>query len=167
MNPGLLLRAILAAVLVPGTVVGLVPYLIVRPTLVPSSFDISIVSILAILTGTAGLALLLACIWRFGLHGKGTLAPVDPPRTLVVQSLYRYTRNPMYVAVTIVLLSEAVLCRSVPVLIYTVIALACFHLFVVLYEEPNLKARFGASYDEYKNAVPRWGIARKPYEGGR
>ncbi len=167
MNPGLLLRATLATLLVPGTVVGLVPCLIVRPALIPSSSDLSIVSVLAILTGAVGLAFLLACIWGFALHGKGTLAPVDPPRTLVVRGLYRYTRNPMYVAVMIVLLSEAVLFRSVPVLVYAVIAMACFQLFVILYEEPKLKARFGASYDEYRKAVPRWWIARKPYEGWR
>jgi protein-S-isoprenylcysteine O-methyltransferase Ste14 len=66
-----------------------------------------------------------------------------------------------------VLVSESVLFRSVPILIYAAFVMACFHLFVVLHEEPNLLARFGTSYDNYRNAVPRWWIAWKPYEEGR
>ena len=110
---------------------------------------------------TAGLATLLWCFAGFIAEGQGTPAPYDPPRRLVSGRLYRWVRNPMYLAVTTVVLGEALLFGSVALLGYAVALWVVFHLFVTLYEEPGLHARFGAVYDAYRASVPRW-IPRRP-----
>ncbi len=103
-----------------------------------------------------GAALLFACIWEFARSGRGTLAPVDPPRELVVQGLYRYVRNPMYVSVTTIILGEVVLTRSRELLAYWVIWFAVVNVFVMAYEEPTLRVKFGDSYERYCLSVRRW-----------
>jgi protein-S-isoprenylcysteine O-methyltransferase Ste14 len=106
---------------------------------------------------------LLYCIWSFAWYGRGTLAPVDPPKHLVVHGIYRYTRNPMYLAVLTALLFESLIFSNLGVLVYAVLAFILLHLFVVGYEEPKLRDQFGSSYVEYQTAVPRWGITVRPY----
>ncbi|HSP33803.1 MAG TPA: isoprenylcysteine carboxylmethyltransferase family protein, partial [Thermoanaerobaculia bacterium] len=123
----------------------------------------SAASILASVVVVAGIAILLLCVWDFFAVGRGTLAPVDPPRRLVVRGLYRYTRNPMYNGVLLALIGEAWLFRSAPILIYVAAVFAAVHLFVVLYEEPVLTRRFGDEYRAYRAAVPRWGATRHGY----
>jgi protein-S-isoprenylcysteine O-methyltransferase Ste14 len=100
--------------------------------------------------------LLGACILEFARTGRGTLSPVDPPRVLVVHGLYRYVRNPMYLSVTAIVLGEAVLSGSTGLVVYWAVWFAAANLFVVFYEEPNLRRRFGAEYDRYMKAVGRW-----------
>ena len=100
---------------------------------------------------------------EFFAAGHGTLAPIDPPRQLVVSGLYRFTRNPMYNGVVAVLLGQAWFFSSVRLLDYAATVLVCFHLFVVLYEEPSLESRFGESYLSYRKAVPRWGFTVHPF----
>ncbi len=102
---------------------------------------------LGILLIAAGTALLGACIWEFARRGRGTLAPVDPPRELVVHGLYRYVRNPMYLSVSTIVLGEVLLTRSRALLVYGVVFFIAVNLFVMLYEEPALRAQFGASYE--------------------
>src|SRR5262249_14419858 len=85
----------------------------------------------------AGAAGLLGCIWQFFSEGRGTLAPVDPPKELVVRGLYRYVPNPMYVSVTFILIGETILFLSAGVLIETAIVVLAVYLFVVFYEEPR------------------------------
>jgi protein-S-isoprenylcysteine O-methyltransferase Ste14 len=104
----------------------------------------------------AGVLGLIWCIWDFGRVGRGTLAPVDPPRFAVRSGMYRVVRNPMYISVLTILLGEALLFRSVWLLAWMTIAAAMFHLFVVTYEEPTLRRRFGSDYRSYCGAVPRW-----------
>jgi protein-S-isoprenylcysteine O-methyltransferase Ste14 len=103
-----------------------------------------------------GGSMLLRCIWDFGSKGRGTLAPVDPPRRLVVHGLYRYVRNPMYLGALIALLGQAMLFESTALLWYSTLWLACVHLFVVFYEEPALRRQFGDSYEQYCVTVHRW-----------
>ena len=103
-----------------------------------------------------GAVLLAACIFEFVRSGRGTLSPVDPPRHLVVRGLYRYVRNPMYVSVAIIILGEALLTRSVALAIYLAVWFTGANLFVLGYEEPALRRRFGPSYDEYSRKVGRW-----------
>ncbi len=103
-----------------------------------------------------GTALLLMCIWEFARSGRGTLAPVDAPRHLVVQGLYRYVRNPMYLSVTTIVLGELLLTRSSALLIYWVVWFIAVNLFVIGYEEPTLRRRFGASYASYTQNTGRW-----------
>jgi protein-S-isoprenylcysteine O-methyltransferase Ste14 len=103
-----------------------------------------------------GVLLLAVCIFEFARSGRGTLSPVDPPRHLVVRGLYRYARNPMYLSVTMIILGEALVAHSVTLAVYWAVWFVCANLFVVGYEEPALRQRFGASYDEYAKKVGRW-----------
>jgi protein-S-isoprenylcysteine O-methyltransferase Ste14 len=148
------LRALLFALLAPGTVAGLVPYLLGRlggPRLEVAAMPVVGAALVA--AGAAGLA------WCFALFvrvGRGTPAPYDPPVHLVTAGPYRWSRNPMYVAVLLVTVGIAGLTGSVLVAGYAVLLTAIFHLRVRLYEEPRLRHQFGRDYDDYQAAVPRW-----------
>lgn len=122
-------------------------------------------TVFAGLVGVCGIGLYAHCAWTFAARGQGTPAPIDPPKVLVVEGLYRYTRNPMYLGVLCFLLSEAILLTSTILLVYAGIVFACFHLFVVLYEEPHLRRQFGQMYEDYCRAVPRWWFAWAPFQG--
>lgn len=156
----LVLRSVFFALLLPGSVTLLIPYYIVSPTGIRVSHwgALQLVGLAAIAVGAT---ILIRCIVEFARSGRGTLAPVDPPKTLVVQGLYRYVRNPMYVGVTSVLLGEAALFQSSALLYYTAVWFLIVNLFVILYEEPTLRARFGESYEQYRRTVWRW-IPRRP-----
>jgi protein-S-isoprenylcysteine O-methyltransferase Ste14 len=152
----LFLRSLSFALILPGSVTLLIPYFIlsarggiVVPPWGPAQYA-------AVLVIAAGAAVLIRCIADFARIGRGTLAPVDPPKTLVVRGLYRYVRNPMYVGVLGVLVGEALLFQSVPLLTYTAIWYLFVNLFVIFYEEPTLRAQFGESYEQYRRAVGRW-----------
>jgi protein-S-isoprenylcysteine O-methyltransferase Ste14 len=103
-----------------------------------------------------GALVYLWCAWDFVFAGKGTPAPIDPPRALVVRGLYRKVRNPMYVGVMSILVGEAVIFESWKLLGCGAVFGLAAHLFVVFYEEPTLKKKFGTAYEEYCQAVPRW-----------
>jgi protein-S-isoprenylcysteine O-methyltransferase Ste14 len=93
---------------------------------------------------------------RFALQGLGTPAPIAPTENLVVTGLYRYVRNPMYVAVVVVILGQAVLFGDWRLIVYAMLVWLGFHAFVVGYEEPTLARRFGTRYDDFRANVPRW-----------
>lgn len=112
-----------------------------------------------------GIVLLATCIFEFARSGQGTLSPVDPPRHLVVRGLYRYVRNPMYLSVTTIVLGEVLLLGSRGLLAYWAIWFLAANLFVIGYEEPTLRRRFGASYDDYARHVGRWIPTVRPYGG--
>ncbi len=103
-----------------------------------------------------GIVLLLWCIRDFYVVGKGTLAPWAPPERLVIVGLYRVTRNPMYVAVLLILFGWALGFASRGLWMYAAIVAIVFHLRVVLQEEPWLTRRHGEAYAAYKARVPRW-----------
>ena len=149
----LVLRSIFFALLLPGTVTLLLPYLILSRRAVPHWDAIGLPGLVVILVGAT---ILIWCIADFARLGRGTLAPVDPPKALVIRGLYRYVRNPMYVGVVLVLLGESALFRSASLLLYTAVFFLIAHLFVMVYEEPNLRARFGESYEHYRRSVARW-----------
>ena len=161
----LLLAARSAAfvILMPGTVVGYLPYRILKNSEGAAAARWGLSSVCAAALFALGLAVLLRCVWDFAAAGRGTLAPMDPPRRLVVRGLYRFTRNPMYNGVLAALGGEAWFFRSIPLLEYAIVIFAVFHLFVVAYEEPALKQRFGEAYTDYRRAVPRWGFTRRGY----
>lgn len=104
----------------------------------------------------AGLPVLIDSFYRFAVEGLGTPAPVAPPQHLVVGGLYRYVRNPMYVAVSSLVFGQGLLLANVQVLKYGALVILGFHLFVLLYEEPALRGKFGAEYDTYCKNVRRW-----------
>ena len=104
----------------------------------------------------AGVPLALTCAVLFAIRGKGTPAPFDPPRTFVAFGPYRVVRNPMYVGGWLTIVGVALILRSTGIAALSLAAVACAHLFVILYEEPTLTAKFGATYDQYRATVPRW-----------
>lgn len=112
-----------------------------------------------------GLALLLLCVRDFYVSGKGTLAPWDPPKELVVGGPYRFMRNPMYAGVLLLVLGWSALYLSPLLLAYAVALGAGFHLRVVRNEEPWLKARFGDRWESYRAHVPRWLPRVTPWNG--
>ena len=150
----LALRAIFFTLLLPGTVVVWIPRMILageRARSGPGPWRWTGIPLIA-----AGAAVLLACIVDFARKGRGTLAPVDPPRKLVAVGLYRYVRNPMYVGVVATLIGEAVFFGSRSIAVYAAAAWLVFHLWVVIYEEPHLETAFGEEYEQYRALVPRW-----------
>ena len=151
----LLLRSIFFTFLLPGTVTVLIPYWILsaRAAGVSSNRSIRYLGIPLILIGAVGL---LWCIWNFFSQGRGTLAPIDPPKHLVVRGLYRYVRNPMYVCVLTILTGEAIFFMSRSVLLEAGIFFSLAYSFVVFYEEPALRSQFGESYERYVRKVGRW-----------
>jgi protein-S-isoprenylcysteine O-methyltransferase Ste14 len=138
----------------PGIVLGLGPWLITRFRIPAGEADSRMILGAALIT--IGLMPLLESIVRFVVVGRGTLMPLVPPEHLVVSGLYRYMRNPMYVGVLTVLFSESIVFRSRRILTYAIVLFVFFDLMVILYEEPALKRKFGASYEEYLKMVPRW-----------
>jgi len=164
MRAFLAIRAVFFVALLPGVVAGYVPYRILLASGGIHYPALRLASVAASVLVVIGVIVLLRCVWDFFARGKGTLAPIDPPRHLVVGGLYRYTRNPMYNGVLATLLGEAWLFGSTSILEYAAFILIAFHLFVVLYEEPALNAQFQESYRAYRQAVPRWGFTTRPYE---
>ena len=156
-GPGLL-RASAAFALLPVMVAGVVPWLLSRAGAgaLPSSSA-------AWLLALPGLAVLVASVVSFHRRGKGTLAPWDPPQRLVVQDLYRFNRNPMYVGVALIVLAWALATGSPWNWAWAFVVPLAFHLRVVRYEEPEMRRLFGASWEHYAREVPRWGVRARAY----
>ena len=155
------LKTLLFTILVPGTVTVLVPYLLLSWGVQIFSFEVGPIRFLGLLPILMGAVTYLWCAWDFTFTGRGTPAPIDPPKELVVKGLYRYVRNPMYVGITLILLGEALLFEAAVLFLYAGLLLVCAHLFIVYYEEPTLRRLFGASYESYCKSVSRW-IPRLP-----
>lgn len=151
-----LLKTIIFTFIVPGTVTLLIPYWLLSSRSAAPPPQSNIVRYLGVLPILLGTSIYLWCAWDFTFAGRGTPAPIDPPKELVVRGLYRYVRNPMYVGVLSILFGEALFFESRTVFEYAAIVFIFFYLFVVLYEEPVLKQKFGDSYQRYCQTVPRW-----------
>jgi len=149
------LRSLLWLTLLPGVFAGYVPWRFFGLGRVQLDFE-NPVHLLGLVCMALGAGLLAACVWEFAASGRGTLSPVDPPRELVVRGLYRYVRNPMYLSVTTIVLGELLLTGSRGLLIFWAIWFLAVNLFVIGYEEPTLRRRFGASYERYTREVGRW-----------
>ena len=148
-------RSLAWAVLLPGLFAGYLPWRFFGLSHVDLNFG-NPFHLLGLLCIGVGAVLLATCIWEFARSGRGTLAPIDPPRELVVRGLYRYVRNPMYLSVTTIVLGEVLLTRSRGLLAYWAIWFAAVNLLVIGYEEPTLRQKFGASYERYSQTVGRW-----------
>lgn len=144
-------RALLAFLICPGTVAYAVP-LLLAPSRTPTR-SLQWLGAPILLIGTA---LLLWCVRDFHVAGRGTLAPWAPPKKLVTVGLYRWSRNPMYVAVAVILAGWATWFASSALALYAVTFCIAFHLRVVRYEEPRLDASFGPQWRQYRSAVRRW-----------
>jgi protein-S-isoprenylcysteine O-methyltransferase Ste14 len=151
---GLFARALLAFLLLPGMVGFVVPLTLIDPRL--SSADWRAFEPLGLLPLVAGIIILLWCVREFYVAGKGTLAPWMPPKHLVVSGLYRLSRNPMYVGVSLILWGWAIGFQSRPLTAYALVVMLAFHLRIVFGEEPWLAETHGAQWQRYKSTVPRW-----------
>jgi protein-S-isoprenylcysteine O-methyltransferase Ste14 len=112
--------------------------------------------IAGIVIATAGGLIALSCLWAFAWIGKGTPAPFDPPRRLVVRGPYRFLRNPMYLGAGLAIGGAALFFESIQLLAFIALFLLAAHLFVVFYEEPTLRRTFGPEYESYCRRVHRW-----------
>jgi protein-S-isoprenylcysteine O-methyltransferase Ste14 len=151
-------------VVAPGTVAVYVPWYLCRWQLAPPLFGFYPFRVIGALLIVAGLPLLLDSFRRFAVDGLGTPAPPLPTQHLVVTGLYRYVRNPMYVAVSSIVLGQGLLFGSVRVLEYGLFVWLGFYAFVLLYEEPTLRKRFGAEYEQFCGNVPRWIPRLRPWK---
>jgi protein-S-isoprenylcysteine O-methyltransferase Ste14 len=146
----------------PGTVAGWVPYALTRWRMEPPLLGLPAIRWIGAALVLAGAAVLLESFARFALVGKGTPAPVAPTEELVVSGLYRHVRNPMYVGVLAAIVGQALLFGSTTLLIYAGVVWTAFHVFVLGYEEPTLRARYGDSYRLYQREVRRWWPRLRP-----
>ena len=152
-------RAVVAFLLLPGTVAYLVPLLLAPPA---ADGALRWVGGTLVLSGSG---LLLWCVRDFYVAGKGTLAPWSPPRHLVTVGLYRWSRNPMYVAVLVIVMGWTLWFASSTLLIYLLFLAIAFHLRILIHEEPRLALSFGEDWRAYRARVARWaprpGFARR------
>ena len=148
---GLFARAVLAFLACPGTVAFLIPWFLVE-----AGQSGQFVDARGLVPFVLGIVLLLWCVREFYVAGRGTLAPWSPPRHLVATGLYRFSRNPMYIAVVLVLWGWALGFRSRAIAVYALLVMLAFHLRVILGEEPWLARTHGEEWARYKTQVPRW-----------
>ena len=118
--------------------------------------DTGVLSFLAIPLWLIGSLIILLCFRDFAIQGRGTPVPMDPPIELVGSGFYRYVRNPIYVGVFLIFLGHFLWFGYWALLLYTVFSFVGVHAFVVFYEEPTLKRKFGKAYEAYLKQVPRW-----------
>jgi protein-S-isoprenylcysteine O-methyltransferase Ste14 len=152
-------------VIAPGTVSGYLPWMITRWKMEPPFLHQQWSRAPGIVLLLAGLVPLVNSFWRFAMEGLGTPAPVAPPGHLIVSGFYRHVRNPMYVALVAIILGQALLFADIHLLWYGAgVWLGC-HLFVVGYEEPALRRRFGDQYEAFRDNVPRWIPRMRAWQG--
>jgi protein-S-isoprenylcysteine O-methyltransferase Ste14 len=147
------LKSLLFLIVAPGMVAGYIPLALLRRG---PQVETGLLAYLALPLWLIGLIVLLWSFWNFLVDGRGTPAPVDPPRELVAAGFYRYVRNPMYAGVLLILIGHFLWFGFWLLLTYTALAFTATHLFVRLYEEPTLKRKFGTAYENYLESVPRW-----------
>lgn len=148
-----LVRTLIFTVLVPGTVTVALPY-----RLLPAGTEFSLrgYRLIGLILIAFGAGVYFWCAGHFTFTGRGTPAPIDPPKTLVAKGAYRIVRNPMYIGVWLVLVGEAIVFGSLRLVRYALLVGLMFHLIVIFYEEPVLREKFGLAYEEYCRSVPRW-----------
>ncbi|HET9375300.1 MAG TPA: isoprenylcysteine carboxylmethyltransferase family protein [Chthoniobacterales bacterium] len=161
------LGSALFLVIAPGIVVILVPWWISRWIVQESVLRIPFIRALGVLLILGGLPVLLGSFAGFALQGLGTPAPVFPTRHLVMKGFYRYVRNPMYLAVVLLIFGQALMLGNGVLFGYGVLVWLACHVFVLAYEEPTLRTTFGAEYDAFCANVPRWRPRTSPWRPNR
>jgi protein-S-isoprenylcysteine O-methyltransferase Ste14 len=157
MTLSLFFRNLFFTLLQPGLVAGFIPWYLLKDSwkgLVYRALDWNyfLGGGLALL----GCCMLFYCIWNFAVVGRGTLSPADPTTTLVISGLYRYSRNPMYIGVLLMLTGEAIFSGAAVLGYYALFVFVLFHGFIILFEEPRLRRDFGAAYIAYCQKTRRW-----------
>jgi protein-S-isoprenylcysteine O-methyltransferase Ste14 len=148
------LKTILFMILVPGTMVVLLPCYLVGSD--PALFSFGVFRWLAVPFWAAGAAAMTWCARVFIVDGEGTPLPTNPPKRLITSGLFHLLRNPIYMGAVILLLGFVFWHPASSILWIPVIVAISAHLFVILYEEPHLRKTFGSEYEQYCRSVPRW-----------
>jgi protein-S-isoprenylcysteine O-methyltransferase Ste14 len=146
----------------PGVMGGVVPWLLTAGYSDPAA-PVSVT--LGLVLVVVGVTVLVACFVQFVREGRGTPAPVAPTQELVVGGIYRWVRNPMYLAVGAIILGQAVAFGSGAVVTWLAVFAVAVVSFVLGYEQPTLQATYGESYDEYRRHVPGWYPRLTPWQG--
>ncbi|MFT3702152.1 MAG: isoprenylcysteine carboxylmethyltransferase family protein [Agriterribacter sp.] len=153
----LFFRNLLFTILQPGMVAGLIPFSIAGRSLKNIFAQPFLLHhFLGTFVFIAGFIITIVCIASFAMYGKGTLSPADPTKKLVIRGLYKFSRNPMYVGVTMMLMGEAIFFQSTALWAYAIIIFTAFNLFIIFFEEPRLRDDFGEEYKAYREKVRRW-----------
>jgi protein-S-isoprenylcysteine O-methyltransferase Ste14 len=163
---GAIFGSIIFFFIAPFTIAGIVPWWITRWQVQAPEYALPFAQAIGLALVALGTIFLIDSFARFALKGLGTPAPIFPPKHLVVDGLYRYVRNPMYVGVVAATLGQAMIFASAGLLIYGALIWLAFNIFVVIYEEPTLRETFGAEYDEFCKHVHRWLPRLTPWRGG-
>jgi protein-S-isoprenylcysteine O-methyltransferase Ste14 len=137
----------------PAIVAGLVPWLLTRWDADPQPLALKILGGIVL---AAGAALVLETTARFALQGRGTPAPWAPPERFVERGSYRFVRSPMYLGVLLLIVGQALLLGQEILFAWAAVAWLIFELSLVVWEEPGLRRRFGADYEDYRRRVKRW-----------
>jgi protein-S-isoprenylcysteine O-methyltransferase Ste14 len=157
---------LLFLVVAPGVVAGLIPWVLTGWESGDAGGALgSVLRVVGAAAIVVGVAILLEAFARFVVEGRGTPAPVAPTERLVIGGLYRFVRNPMYLAVGTTIIGQALLLRRPILLGYAVVFFSAVTAFVRWYEEPTLARTYGAQYDAYRCAVPAWLPRRTPWHG--
>ena len=154
----ILVRALVYATAFVGLLLVFVPAQLLTWSGIPRPTSIGTPQIAGLMVATLGALLVVWCVLTFVANGKGTPAPFDPPRRLVVSGPYRYMRNPMYFGAGLAISGAALFYQSILLLAYASAFLLFFHVFVVFFEEPALQRTFGDDYESYSRQVRRWGL---------
>ncbi len=152
----LFIRNFIFTVLQPGMVAGFIPWLILRGRTHLFSSPFKWHHFAGIILCFIGFYILISCIVSFALKGKGTLSPADPTKKLVTTGLYKYSRNPMYTGVMLILIGEALFFVSLKLFFYSAFIFIAFYFFITRFEEPRLKKDFGKEYDDYCKKTGRF-----------
>ncbi len=158
-------KHIRAILLLPGVVTVVVPAIIIyRTGTEPFYSTVRIfLALLGVMLVGLGVVLLVATNRHFAKTGKGTLAPWNPTRQLVVEGVYRHVRNPMISGVFAILLGESLVAGSVPLFVWFLVFVTINAIYIPFFEEPGLRRRFGNDYEEYRRHVPRWIPRLRPW----
>ncbi len=165
-SPRAVAGTLLFLVVAPGVIAGVIPWALTGWQSGDAFGSLGLVRVVGAVVLVAGIAALLEAFARFALEGRGTPAPVAPTERLVVSGLYRFVRNPMYLAVGATIVGQALVLLRAILLGYAMVFLLAVAAFVRWYEEPTLARRYGAQYKAYRRAVPGWLPRRTPWEGG-
>jgi protein-S-isoprenylcysteine O-methyltransferase Ste14 len=158
MNIFVVVQAVTYATLFIGLFLIYVPAQLLPGSVLVRPAATGVAQVAGMIIGGVGALIALWCVFTFAFVGKGTPAPFDPPRRLVIRGPYRFVRNPMYIGAALALAGAALFYGSRSIAIYAGLFLVAMHLFVVVYEEPTLRRTFGAEYNAYCRRVGRWWI---------
>ena len=164
-RPAAIVGSLIFLVIAPGVVGILIPWTLTRWRFASPFFASTFLRAASVVLIAASLPILLDSFRRFVVEGLGTPAPVAPTEHLVVGGMYRFVRNPMYVAVVSTIVGQALLFGSSLTLAYGLCAWLVMHLFVLTYEEPTLRKRYGNEYAMFSANVPRWIPRVSPWSG--